>query len=102
MKKSEVWVMTNVVWYDGSDAYVSKFILKQKRTDDGANDTVTEESEDRVRQYLGEGNGEVLKIDVLYGLSFDSIVALKDYEKSGYKSEVEQFAAYERFKEIWF
>lgn len=84
------WYMCNVVWYDGSDAYVSKFVLKVTE------ECVTEESEGLVGQYLN-GNGEVLKIDPLYSVDFDNIVALKDY-----KEQPELQTAYERFKNMWF
>lgn len=89
------WWMCNVVWYDGSDAYVSKFILKA--TEEG----VTEESEGLVGQYLN-GNGELLKIDPLYYVNFDNIIALKTYEDSNSEHERSLYNAYERFKEMWF
>ena len=47
------WWMCNVVWYDGSDAFVSKFVLQAD--DEG----ITEDSKRKVRTYL-DGNGEVI------------------------------------------
>ena len=84
------WWMCNVVWYDGCDAFVSKFILKADE------DGVTQESEGLVGQMLN-GNGEVLKIERLYAVDFDNIIALKDYTE-----QPELQRAYDRFKEMWF
>ncbi len=84
------WWMCNVVWYDGSNAFVSKFILQAH------GNGVTEQSEDLVRQCLN-GNGELLKVDRLYPVDFDNIVALKDYTE-----QPELQAAYGRFVEMWF
>ena len=83
------WWMCNVVWYDGVDAYVSKFVL---RCDENG---VTQESEGLVGQYLN-GNGEVLKIDRLYPVTLENIVALKD------SKEEQQQWAYNRFNEFYF
>ena len=84
------WWMCNVVWYDGSAAFVSKFILKCDL------EGVTEESEGLLGQTLS-GNGELLKIDRLYPVDFDNIVALKDYTE---QPELQE--AYNRFKDMWF
>ena len=84
------WWMCNVVWYDGTDAFVSKFVLKC--TVDG----VTEESEGLVGQMIS-GNGEVLKIDRLYPVELENIIALKDYTE-----QPELQRAYDRFKEMYF
>lgn len=92
-----VWVMCNVVWYDGTDAFVSKFVLQYDRI----SEKITKESEGLVGQYL-TGNGELLKIDVLYAIDFESIAALKTYKDSKHNTEAELFTAYERFKEMWF
>lgn len=82
--------LTNVVWYDGCDAFVSKFVLKVDE------DGVTQESEGLVGQYL-VGNGELLKIDPLYPVDLDNILAFRDCE-----DQHELQAAYNRFKEMWF
>ena len=92
--KEKFW-MVNVVWYDGADAYVSKFILK------AADEGITKESEDKVKSYL-EGNGEVLKFDRLYPMEFDNIIALDNYKNSTSEHEIEEYAAYDRFKTLWF
>ena len=84
------WWVCNVVLYDGTGAFIYKFVLK---CDENG---VTKESEGLVGQYL-HGNGEILKIDKLYSVNFDNIMALKDYEE-----QPELQAAYERFKEMWF
>jgi len=61
--------LCNVVFYDGVEAYVSKFILQG---DD--NYTISKNSDKKVREYL-EGNGEVLKIDINYKICFDEFLA---------------------------
>lgn len=94
-----MWYMCNVVWYDGQDAYVSKFVLKADEINDVVG--ITEESDRKVRSYIS-GNGEVLKVDLLYPVDFDNIVALKSYENSHLESEIELYAAYDRFKHMWF
>ena len=76
--------MCNVVWYDGANAYVSKFVLPSDEKV-ARNETV---------KYLS-GNGEVLKIDYLYPVDLDNIVALKN-------GDPEQMTTYERFKTMFF
>lgn len=67
-----MYSMYNVVWYDGVDAYVSKMILKSDKTK-AIKDAIN---------YL-KGNGEVLKVDLLYTLERENILAiLKDYGES--------------------
>ena len=83
------WWLTNVVWYDGIDAFVSKFILQCDE------EGVTQESEGLVGQYLN-GNGELLKIDRLYPVDLDNIVAFKDADEAELKT------AYDRFKQFYF
>ena len=89
------FAMTNVVWYDGSDAYVSKFIVEAKDYQ------VTEDSKKKVEDYLS-GNGEIVKYDVLHTMEFENIVALENYKDSTYENEIEQYAAYKRFQEMYF
>lgn len=96
------WIMTNVVWYDGVNAFVTKFIV-QSETDKEKIGTdqywsVTKESERKIREYL-DGNGEVLKIDPLYGVDFDNIIALEQCDEEYKKAERE---AVERFKQMYF
>ena len=98
------WWMTNVVYYDGSDAYVSKFVLKTttELNEDGVEcPKVTEESEGLLGQYLN-GNGEILKVDLLYPVDLDNIIALKDWDDAPQETINEMKAAYDRFKEMWF
>lgn len=102
MKNS--WWMINVVWYDGGNAYVSKFIGQFKTSEDEnglIKENITSETISKIEEYLS-GNGEVLKFDALYPMDFDNITALKNYENSKDEYEIEQFAAYERFKAMWF
>lgn len=99
-----MWYMVNVVLYDGSDAYVSKFVLQveEVNTDkEGTHLEVTKESQRRLGEYL-YGNGEILKLDPLYYVDFESIIALKNLKDSKIKSEIELFTAYDRFKNMWF
>ena len=81
--------LANVVWYDGVDSFVSKFILET------VNNQVTTSARVKVENYLN-GNGELLKLDVLYKLSLDNIVALKDSD------DEEMQVAYERFDIMYF
>ena len=88
------WYLANVIWYDGCDAFVSKFVV-QVDTVDGERG-VTDESKAKLDAYL-HGNGEILKIDLLYDVNFDNILAMKDH------TEVPEYqAAFERFKNMWF
>jgi hypothetical protein len=69
----ERFYLTKVIWYDGTDAYVSPFILKAVIGED----TITEESRQKLDDYM-TGNGEILKIDIQRGaLTLDDIIALK-------------------------
>lgn len=82
--------LVNVVWYDGSDAYVSKFILEA----DGQE--ITKDASERLEKYL-RGNGEILKVDILYSVTLDYIMGYKVAEK-----EPELTAAYDRFNSMYF
>lgn len=82
--------MVNVVWYDGVDAYVSKFILEYD-----SENNLKDESMNALLHDL-EGNGEVLKVDALYPVNFTNIVAM---EKSGTD---EQKVAVQRFRRMFF
>lgn len=79
----------NVVWYDGSSAYVSKFILLQNHGD------ISKETYNRLSEYL-RGNGDILKIDYLYPLSFDNIKAMET------SNDNELMVSVDRFKEMYF
>lgn len=85
--------LMNVVYYDGVQAYVSKFIGRTKA--EGEWFVQTKETEVLIKKYL-DGNGEVLKIDPLYCVSLKNIIAMQDSE------DPELRAAYMRFEEMWF
>lgn len=61
------WYLYNVVFYDGVDAFVSKFVASADETD----------ARKHIVSY-SHGNGEVLKLDKLYPLSFEDIIAMKN------------------------
>lgn len=81
--------LANVVWYDGVDSFVSKFILE---TEGGQ---VTMKARNKVIEYL-RGNGEVLKIDVLHSVTLDTIFTYRD------NVDEELQVAYQRFDAIYF
>lgn len=81
--------LVNVVWYDGVDSFVSKFILE---TEDGE---VTTKSRNKVIDYL-RGNGELLKLDILHSVSLDTIFTYKD------NIDEELQCAYVRFDTMYF
>lgn len=56
--------MYHVVVYDGMQAWVAYFILSNKTAREDAN------------KYIGEGNGEVLKVAKLYDLNHDEVMAI--------------------------
>lgn len=78
--------MYNVVIYDGTDAYVIKFVL------------LTDEQQamyDLKKYWSDVGyDGEILKIDKLYSLELRNIIAFEDSEE--YKN------TFERFNEMYF
>lgn len=81
--------LVNVVWYDGVDSFVSKFILET------VDNQVTTSARAKVINYL-QGNGELLKLDVLYKVSLDNIVAFKNCDNE------ELQVAYVRFDTMYF
>lgn len=83
-----LWYLVNVVWYDGTDAYVTKFVLPVN--DEYKLETSTK---NKVKKYL-DGNGEVLTFDILYNVGLDNIVA--------YAEDNETQVIYNRFKEMYF
>ena len=87
MKKNYFWYVVNVVWYDGVEAYVTKFVLQGDE-----NYKISAKSKELTTEYL-DGNGEILKFDVCYGISLENIVAYKDSDKE---------EIYQRFNEMWF
>lgn len=88
------WYVVNAVWYDGCEAFVSKFIVQVDIVDSELG--ITEESKQKLMAYLN-GNGELLKVDMLYPVDLDNILAMRDNSDSP-----EYQAAFERFKNMWF
>lgn len=74
----------NVVVYDGSDAFVHKFILK--------NDDIKSAKKEIETVY----STKVLLLDKLYDVSFDNIVGMKDIEDN------ELRLSYRRFISMYF
>ena len=81
--------LANVVWYDGVDSFVSKFILETE------NGEATTQSRLKTIEYLS-GNGDLLKIDVLHSVSLDTIFTYKD------NIDDELQCAYVRFDTMYF
>lgn len=79
----------NVVWYDGYEAYVSKFILEHH---DG---NITPVAMGKLEKYLN-GNGEILKVDYRYAIEFDDIIDLNE------SSATQDKLAVDRFKKMYF
>lgn len=75
----------NLVIYDGVDAFVSKFILPAELS---LNEAVS------IYAKMGYG-GELLKIDPLYPLCFDNIVAFKNGSES-------EKCIFDRFNDMFF
>lgn len=76
--------LCNVVMYDGINAYVSKFILPCKGQE------VTKDGKERCEKYCN-GNGEILKIDVLYPITFENMLALHEHGNDEEKCAVDRF-----------
>ena len=74
--------LCNVVIYDGSDAYVLKFVLE---CDEILN--VTKDAKSKLLRYT-DGNGEILKIDPCYGVTLQNILA---FEKSEHPEILQRF-----------
>ena len=66
--------MYNVVVYDGVDAWVMKFVLKEKT------------AKQDIAKYFSNTDGKVLELDKLYEFSYLSIMA---YKMSGVDEYVE-------------
>lgn len=79
----------NVVWYDGYEAYVSKFILEHH---DG---NITPSAMSKLEKYLN-GNGEILKVDYRHAIDFDDIIDLNESVATQDKLAVD------RFKKMYF
>lgn len=83
------WCIINVVWYDGVEAYVSHFIGQ-------ANDNLqaTKRTKERITKYL-DGNGEILKFDVIKYLGLSDVIDYKD------KGDSDSQVIWNRFLEVW-
>lgn len=93
------WYLINVVYYDGCDAYVEKFIGKVAEEARGKyRPYVTEDTENIIEEYL-KGNGEILKFDPLYPLTLDNIIAIAN---DGYNGNSENMAIVRRFEHTYF
>ena len=79
----------NVVWYDGYEAYVSKFILEHN---DGE---ITPRTMGKLENYIS-GNGEILKVDFRYTIDFDTIIEMNESTAPCDK------LAIDRFKKMYF
>lgn len=80
--------MYNVVWYDGVEAYVTKFVLSEneKKAKNELFDWWREKGYD----------GEILKLDSLYGVTLENIIALRNDDNDDNKR------SYDRFEEMYF
>lgn len=79
------WYLYNFVFYDGVDAFVSKFIVPENTSLENARELISKMGYD----------GELLKIDRLYPLTFDNIVAMRDGNNS-------ERCTFERFHDMYF
>lgn len=86
--EKKTFKLCNVVLYDGSDAYVCKYVLRSKGYDE-----IDDESKKLIEEEL-KGNGDILKIDILHEVSLDNIKAFNNAPE--YKT------VYDRFKKLWF
>lgn len=76
--------MYNVVWYDGVEAYVSKFVLP--------------DNEKKAKNDLLDWwhyDGEILKLDKLYSVSLENIIALRNGDNFN-------SSTFERFEQMYF
>lgn len=73
------WALYQTVWYDGCDAWVSKFILPSQKTE--------KELRKEIEKCGYDGN--VLLIEKNYDLSLENIIAMSEEET--YKCVLERF-----------
>lgn len=78
------YALFNTVWYDGQDSWVAKFVLPADTT----------MKSDCIKTMDGWYDGEILKLDKLYEVTLDNIVAFKNNQ------ETENL--YDRFNEMFF
>lgn len=79
------WYLYNFVFYDGVGAFVSKFIVPENTSLENARELISKMGYD----------SELLKIDKLYSLTFDNIVAMRDGNNS-------ERCVFERFHDMYF
>lgn len=92
----------NVVYYDGDQAYTTKFILESKETE--SEHYITADAEEKLDKYM-EGNGEVLTVDCkIFHLDLSEITALQEGKLTTRFdfSIPDQMACFERFNEMYF
>lgn len=76
----------NVVWYDGVDAYVTKFILKSDKNG----------KRDLLNYWEERGfDGRILEVDLLYSVSLENILSFSN-------GDDEYKRAFDYFKEMYF
>lgn len=78
------WALYNTVWYDGCDAWISKFILPSQKTE--------KELMKEIEKCGYDGN--VLLIEKNYDLSLENIIAMS--------CEKEYSCVLDRFKDMYF
>ena len=74
----------NVVWYDGCEAYVSKFILECH------GENITPRTMGKLENYIN-GNGDILKVDFRYSVDLDDIIEMNKSTSSVDKLAIERF-----------
>ena len=79
--------MYNVVWYDGVDAYATKFVLPENEKEAKKDIGIWWEK--------GGWSGEILKLDKLYGMALENIIALRNEND-------EQINTFNYFEEMYF
>ena len=79
----------NVVWYNGYEAYVSKFILEHN------DEKITPRTMGKLENYIS-GNGEILKVDFKYAIGFHEIIEMNESTATYDK------LAIDRFKKMYF
>ena len=74
----------NVVWYDGCEAYVSKFILEINGV------KITPRAMGKLESYI-KGNGEILKVDFRHTIDFDDIIEMNESTASYDKLLIDKY-----------
>ena len=74
------WALYNTVWFDGCDAWVSKFILPSQKTEKELINEIEKCGYD----------GSVLLIEKCYDLTLENIIAMSEEET--YKCVIDRFS----------